>query len=39
MTAATTKPFWETKNGSFVVATPDCDLLHPESRTEERVTR
>jgi hypothetical protein len=35
MTASTKKPFWETKNSSFVVATADCDLLHPESRAQE----
>jgi hypothetical protein len=31
----TKKPFWETKNQSFAVATPACDLLHPESRAIE----
>jgi hypothetical protein len=24
------KAFWEEKNTSFLTATPDCDLLHPE---------
>jgi hypothetical protein len=31
----TKKPFWESKNTSFVEATPACDLLHPEFRDIE----
>jgi hypothetical protein len=26
------KAFWEEKNTSFKTATPDCDLLHPQSK-------
>lgn len=29
-TDAHDKAFWETKNESFLTATPDCDLLHPQ---------
>lgn len=27
------KAFWDEKNTSFIAATPDCDLLHPQFRT------
>ena len=29
MSADTDKPFWESKNVSFVEAGPECYLLHP----------
>ncbi|ORA07519.1 DUF7064 domain-containing protein [Mycobacterium arosiense] len=29
-TEAQDQAFWETKNVSFLTATPDCDLLHPQ---------
>jgi hypothetical protein len=35
MSTDTGTPFWESKNISFVDASPECDLLHPESRAEE----
>lgn len=31
-TEAHDKAFWETKNLSFLTATPDCDLLHPQAK-------
>ena len=31
----TKKTFWDVKNVSFITATPDCDLLHPESELSE----
>lgn len=34
-TTSTETPFWETKNTAFLQATPDCDMLHPQSRIEE----